>query len=344
MAPPRVTVKDVARRAGVHASTVSRALNPATRSMVTEAVALRVREAAKQLGYRPNPIASSLRTNRTMTVGVVIPDLTNPFFPPVIRGIEDALGTDGYTAIIANTDNDPLREAVTVERMRARRVDGLILATARRHDAVIDACRADGLPLVLVNRTTDADGIAAIVNDDATGIGLAVAHLASLGHHRIAYLGGPLNTSTGSRRESGFRSAMDEAGLTVSEDLVAAADAFREEDGRRGCEALLDGGGGFTAIVTANDMLAVGCYDVFCARGIVCPRDISITGFNDMPFADRLTPSLTTVRVRHYEMGARAGEMLLALLRNDDDAATRISLPAELVVRASTAAPSSHSA
>ena len=133
----RITLRDVADRAGVHASTVSRALNPEKLGMVTPVVARRVADAAEQLGYRPNPIASSLRTNRTFTIGILIPDVTNPLFPPIIRGIEDTLSPVGYTAIIANTDNDPDRERLTVERMRERRVDGLILATARRKDGLI---------------------------------------------------------------------------------------------------------------------------------------------------------------------------------------------------------------
>ena len=335
----RTTLRDVADRAGVHASTVSRALNPETAGMVTPEVAKRVLDAADQLGYRPNPIASSLRTNRTLTIGVVIPDLTNPLFPPIIRGIEDKLAPAGYTAIIANTDNDPERESVTIDRMRERRVDGLILATARRKDSLIDACQQDETPLVLINRTVDGDGIACIVNDEALGMKLVVDHLAGLGHQKIAYVGGPNNLSTGHQRNRGFRQAMRRAGLKPDNDLIVLADSFSEEPGRLACARLFAHGKPFTAIVAANDLLALGCFDAIAEAGIRCPRDVSVTGFNDMPFLSRINPPLTTVRISHYHMGSRAAETLLDLVQQTALPVQHLLLEPELVIRRSTARP-----
>ncbi len=336
----RITLRDVADRAGVHASTVSRALNPEKSSMVTPVVARRVTDAAEQLGYRPNPIASSLRTNRTFTIGIVIPDVTNPLFPPIIRGIEDTLAPAGYTAIIANTDNDPDRERLTVERMRERRVDGLILATARRKDGLIETCQRDDIPLVLVNRTIDGAGVACIVNDEALGMKLVVDHMVALGHSKIAYVGGPNHLSTGHLRNRGFRRAMRQASITPDPDLIVLAEKFSEESGRLAFTDLIARRKLFTALIAANDLLALGCLDAFAEAGLRCPRDVSLSGFNDMPFLSRLTPPLTTVRISHYHMGTRAAETILDLAKQTELPVQRLLLEPQLVIRKSTAAPS----
>lgn len=335
----RVTLRHVADHAGVHPSTVSRALNTETRSMLKPDLAARVARAASELGYRPHPIASSLRTNRTQTIGVVIPDLTNPLFPPIIRGIEDRLAIAGYTAIIANTDNDRARDRLTVERMRGRRVDGLILATARRRDPLIAECRRDDIPVVLINRTTDTDGIACIINDDALGMRLVVDHMVAQGHERIAYVGGPPTLSTGHMRNEGFEEAMRAANRRIEPELIVHADAFREESGRDAAHALMAKALPFTALIAANDLLALGCLDALEEAGLDCPRDVSVTGFNDMPFLERAVPALTTVRIAHYHMGTQAAELILALARDEDIPIQRILLEPELVTRTSTAAP-----
>lgn len=332
----RITLRDVAQRAGVHESTVSRALNPRTRHMVKPEVARRVTEAAGDLGYRPNTIALSLKTNRTMTVGVVIPDLTNPVFPPMIRGIEDALSGGGYTAIVANSDNDPGRERVILETMRNRRVDGLILATARREDALIADSAADSIPVVLINRTIENSTLSSVANDDAGGIMLAVKHLAGLGHRRIAHVAGPQGLSTGKRRYEGFLAAMATCGLDADPALIAATRVFSEEEGRRALGDILARGGEFTAVVAANDLLALGCYGALAEAELRCPEDISVTGFNDMPFSDKFNPPLTTIRIPLYEMGECAAEALLRRLADPDTRPESILLKRELVVRGST--------
>jgi LacI family transcriptional regulator, galactose operon repressor len=337
MARARATLRDVARRVGVHESTVSRVLNPATRHMFTPDVVRRVTEAAGALGYRPNPIAYSLKTNRTLTVGVLIPDLTNPLFPPVLRGIEDTLGAADYTAIIANTDNLEARAATALDRMKGRRVDGLILATARREDAVISDIIAEEVPCVLINRTTDAGKIPAVVTDDVRGIGLTVEHLVGLGHRRIAHIAGPQTVSTGHDRYLGFFEAMRRHRLDT--DLVIFCDAFSEPAGAAAMAELMTGDDGFTAVIAANDMLAIGCYDALARQGRVCPRQVSVTGYNDMPFVDKLSPPLTTVRIPQYAIGAEAARMLLALIKTPAEPPPSVLLCPTLVIRSSTAPP-----
>jgi LacI family transcriptional regulator len=335
----RATLRDVARLADVHPGTASRALNEQTRSLVNEETARRVLEAAERLGYRPNPIARGLKTNRSYTIGVLIPDLTNPLFPPILRGIEDRLEEDGYTPLMANTDNDPERERIDWQTMRARQVDGIVAATARRDHRLLDEMAGSEVPLVLVNRRSEDERVPAATADDRKGIHLAVEHLVALGHDRIAHVAGPLELSTGRDRHDGFHEAMRAAGLEPDPALVVVSRAFTEAEGAEACRELLGREDHPTAIVAGNDLIALGCYDVFAERGIDCPGQISVTGFNDMPFADRFNPPLTTIRIPHYEIGAAAAELMLGLLQGREAGDRQVRLPPELVPRASTAPP-----
>jgi len=333
------TLRDVARVAGVHPGTVSRALNPQTRGLVNERTARRVLAAAEELGYRPNPIARGLRTNRSHTIGVLVPDLLNPLFAAVVRGIEDGLREAGYTPLIANTDNDAEREQVAFEAMNARQVDGFIAATARRDHWLLADQATSGAKVVLVNRRVDSDAIPAVTGDDREGVCLAVEHLARLGHRRIAHLAGSQTLYTGWSRHEGFLDAMRRWQLELDPDLVVFSGAFTEREGARCCGELLDRRRDFTAIVAGNDLLALGCYDAIEQRGLSCPRDISVVGYNDMPFVDRFRPPLTTVRVPHYELGQTAAELMLEALQDSDAPPRQLLLAPELVVRGSTAAP-----
>jgi len=335
-----VTIRDVARLAEVHPGTVSRALNEQTRGLVNADTAARVLRAADELGYRPNPIARGLKTNRSFTVGVLIPDLTNPLFPPIVRGIEDRLAQDGYTPLIVNTDNDPDRERSHVEAMLTRQVDGLIAATARLDGELLAEAAAGGTPLVLVNRSFEDSSAPAVTVDDRRGIALAVEHVTGLGHRRIAHVAGPQTVSTGHQRYEGFLAAMAAAGLEVAPEHVGFSASFTESEGARAGTEILAGPLRPTAIVAANDRLAIGCYDALARAGLTCPADVSVVGFNDMPFIERLTPPLTSIRVPQRQLGTTAAEMLLAQLT---DGAPRtpgeVLLEPALVVRGSTAPP-----
>lgn len=334
-----MTIRDVARLAEVHPGTVSRALNEQTRALVNQETAQRVLRAAEQLGYRPNPIARGLKTNRSFTVGVLIPDLTNPLFPPIVRGIEDRLDEAGYTALIVNTDNDVDRERSQMEAMRARQVDGFIAATARLDVELLAEAAAGGAPVVLVNRSLENASVPAVTVDDRRGIGLAVDHVTDLGHRRVGHVAGPQNVSTGHLRHLGFLEAMERQLLPAPAARITFAAAFVEGDGARACNELLDQASEITAIVAANDRLAIGCYDALEARGLRCPDDISIVGFNDMPFVDRLRPPLTSVRVPQREIGTVAANLLIRQLSDGSRRHQEILLEPTLVVRSSTVAP-----
>lgn len=336
----RMNIKDVAQHVGVHPSTVSRVLNPETRSMVSNEVAKTVLKAAEELGYRRNPLASGLRTQRSHTIGVLIPDLTNPVFPPIVRGIERTLGQEGYISILADSDSDIENERIILERMQERHVDGLILATAHRKDKIVKECIQQNIPFVLVNRTVDNESVMAVVNDDELGIRLALGHLVELGHRRIAYVGGPQDTSTGYTRYRAFIAALHTSGLRTDRDLVVNAKAFSELAGYQALTDILKTRKKFTAVVTANDLLALGCYDTLEERKLSCPDDVSITGFNDMPFISRFVPPLTTLHIPHFDLGVQSAQLLLERIREPDKPAKTVKLEPRLIIRGSTALPS----
>jgi LacI family transcriptional regulator len=333
------TLRDVAEVAGVHAATASRALNPETRRLVNAETARRVLRAAESLGYQPNPIARSLKTAKSRTIGIVIPDLTNPLFPPIVRGIEDVLGPAGYSALLVNTDNDAEREKSLVGSLRSRQVEGFIVATARLDHPLLAQLHAQGVKMILVNRRAEGVDVPSITPDDATGVGLAVKHLVDLGHRRIVHLAGPQTTSTGVIRARAFRSALRDHGLDDDPSLIVSCEYWTEDEGARALREVLDSGADFTAVVAGNDLIALGCYDVFAERAISCPADISVVGFNDMPFLDKLQPPLTSVGVPHHQVGVEAARMLLESFKEPERPPRSVLLPLSLVVRGSTAGP-----
>jgi LacI family transcriptional regulator len=330
----RPTLKDIAREVGVHVSTISRALNGASAHAVSPALARKIWRASKRHGYTPNAAAVMLKTNRSRTVGVVIPDITDPVFPPIIRGIEDGLARHGYVAILANTDGNPRRQVQAIEALRSRGIDGAIVASALRRDEDVSRLTA-GMAVVTVSRRTDEARFASVVHDEEDGMRRVVTHLASLGHQKIAALAGPQVVSTGYNRYAAYVRHSQALGLEPDRALAAFARTFNEKEGERCTEELLVAGRPFTAIVCANDRLAVGAITALRRHGIDCPRDVSVTGFNDMALADRLSPALTTVRVDHYRAGMEAAELVVAILANEAARPRHVVLPVELVVRQS---------
>jgi LacI family transcriptional regulator len=296
--------------------------------------------AATALGYRPNAVARSLRTRRSHTVGVLIPDLNNPLFPPMVRGLEDRLAADGYVALLGNTDSDDGREEMLFEQMRARHVDGYVLATATAHSKVLAEAARAGLPVVLMNRLTDEHSFPSVSVDNDRGVRMVVAHLTGLGHQRICCVAGPQDTSTGRERLRGFQAAMQAAGLDADPGLIERAGGYSLEEGYRCATKLLAAAPRCTAIAAGNDLLAIGCYQALDEAGLRCPEDVSVIGFNDMPFVDRLHPPLSTVRFPHYQVGTEAAQLLLERLSGGADGPVKmLFLAPELVARGSTAPP-----
>jgi LacI family transcriptional regulator len=334
----RVTLKDVAKAAGFHVSTVSRALDPNNSHLITAEVAQRIRDVAEKLGYRQNAAAAALRTSRTRMVGVLVPDITNPIFPPIIRGVEDSLRRHGYLSIIGNTDGDPKRESSLVSMLQDRGVDGFIIASVELEDKAVMSLIDDGIAVVTVNRRVDSPAVSSVSNDEGEGIRRVLTHLVSLGHERIAHIAGSQRFSTGANRYRSFLEHREALRLPADPELVVFSNMYNELEGERCVEELLARGRRFTAIVCANDRLAVGAIEALVRRGLKCPDDVSVTGFNDMPMVDRLRPPLTTVRIGQYNVGQQAGELLADMIGTGQREASHVVLPVDLVIRGSTRA------
>ncbi|UTD29644.1 LacI family DNA-binding transcriptional regulator [Bradyrhizobium sp. WD16] len=328
------TLKQIAKAGGVHVSTVSRALDPKKRHLVADGVADRIGEIARRLGYQPNRLAASLRTGRSHLVGVILPDLCNPVFAPILGGITEALAAAGYAPIVADAGNDARRQIAFIDNLINQRVEGLLLATVARRDKIVGHCLDRGVPTVLVNRFEFRDRVSSVVSDDERGMRLAVDHLVDRGHRVIGHLAGPLATSTGKLRRDGFAKAMARHGLSVH---AEEAERYTREAGFAPAKALIASATGMTAMVAANDMLALGALDALRELGLRCPENISLVGHNDMPLVDLVSPPLTTVRIEHRAMGRDAATLLLGEIATGAPALRHVILEPELIVRQSTA-------
>ncbi|GIE99218.1 LacI family DNA-binding transcriptional regulator [Paractinoplanes rishiriensis] len=330
----RLTIKDVARAAGVHPATASRALDPRLPGRISPATTERVVRAAAELGYVVDPVGRSLRTQRSGTVGVLVPDLLNPFYPPVVRGVQNVLREHGFEGLIASTDNDLRRGAELLDLFRARRCEGYVIASAGRRDAAVAALAGQGVPMVLVNRLTEVD-VPSVTSDDACGIRNAVTHLRALGHTAIGHVAGPAGISVTGTRAAAYRAALRTAGITPRPAWVVRAGQYTAAAGEVACRGLLERGE-VTAILAGNDMIAVGCLAAIAERGLRCPQDVSLVGINNMPLAEWLRPPLTTVAIAQEELGAQAARLVLARIVDPRADAGSVALATELIVREST--------
>jgi LacI family transcriptional regulator len=335
-----VSLADVAREAGVHPGTASKALNPATRSHVAPVTARRILAAAERLGYHPNTLARGLRTRQSYSVGLIVPDLTNPLFPPIARGVEEVLGDAAYTLLVINTDNDARRQERQFAALLARQCDGFIVATAHRDDPLVEQAAESHVPMVLVNRLTDARLVPGVAGDETRAVADAVEHLVGLGHRRIAHVAGPQDLSTGFGRYRAFVDAIGRSALASEDCPVAFAGEYSEEAGASAMRDLLERSGQATAVVAGNDLLALGCSDALSERGLRCPGDVSLVGFNDMPMMARTSPPMTTIQLPKREIGVEAARLLLERIGDRSTPDTRrLLLHCKLTIRASTAEP-----
>jgi LacI family transcriptional regulator len=268
---------------------------------------------------------------------MLVPDITNPFFPPIIRGAEEAARERGYELVLCNTDDLPEREKASLRLLRERQTDGLLIATSRMADATLASVRRERFPFVLVNRGSRVAEDASVEVNNARASADIVRHLVRLGHKRIAHIAGPLATTTGAERAAGYRSALRAHGLAADAASIAEAAAYSEEAGYAAAKRLLRRLP--TAIFAANDLLALGALRAARETGVRVPLDLSIVGINDIPMVGLVDPPLTTARVPQREMGAIAARMLISLLEHEPLAQRHVLLETELVVRDSTRAP-----
>jgi LacI family transcriptional regulator len=333
--PHAATIGDVAQRAGVSVSSVSRYVHG---EHVRTAAA--IEEAIATLGFRPSHAAQTLKLGRTMTIALVVPDVTNPFFAAVVRGAETVTSQEGYTILLANTDESPDRERVVLDGMIGR-VDGILLAPASEDDENPLMLRRAGLPVVFIDRRTrTADGEPDVDTvHNRGGTRAAIDHLVEHGHRRIAIVSGPAESTPGRERLEAFRETLAAHGISVPDDYVQFG-GFREQGGREATERLLQLTDRPTAVFVANNVMTLGALQALLAAGVRVPEDLSIIGFDDHPFAGLLAAPLTVVDRPMEEQGRVAMHLLLNRITGQDESAPRrIVLDTVLVERRSCAGP-----
>lgn len=313
---PRATIRDVARVAGVTASTVSRALDPTKRELVNEVTRENIQQVVRDLDYRPHLGARNLRQGMTKTIGVVVPDLGNPIFAPFARGIAHAIESGGYLPLLADTQDDHNRLVNVLERLVERRVAAIIVAAGRDVDApVLMRINRRATPVIVAIRRPKAmEGVATVGHDDETGVALAVRHLYGRGHRRISQVRGPADIEPFPTRAKAFVSVMSELGL-ASTGEAAATPEISIEAAREAALVLLSGDPDTrpTALFVPNDTMSLGVLDAVRALGMRCPDDVSIVSYNDVFFAPYVNPPLTAVHLPIYEIGQVCGEVALRL-------------------------------
>ncbi len=328
----RVTIQDVAEACGVSPMTVSRVANeqegvgPETRERVNQAI--------KKLGYRRNFLARGLKLELSATIGLIIPDITNPYFPEIVRGAEDAALEAGYGVFLSNSVENQRREAATLQLFEERRVDGVVLVSPRLGNRKLHALLRRQRAAVVVNRSVPANVAGVVRLDHISGVEQAIDHIVSLGRKRIGVLAGPVNSFATRERLKGIEASLATRGLSLlAERLIRTAPYV--DDGAAAAARLLATAGEVDALLCYNDLVAAGALRACAAVGLRVPQDVAIVGFDDIPFASMFTPSLTTLHVPKYDLGATAMRILLARIggRHTD---AEVVLTPTLVVRDST--------
>ena len=326
------SIYDVARESGVSVFTVSAVVN--NKSHVGRKLRERVEAAIQKLNYRPNLIARSLAKQRTHTVGMIVPDIANPFFPMVVRGAEDAAQKHGYNLLLCNSDDQLDKEERAVELLLSKRVDGILLTKASEdfRPSLRQMIDEVNIPFVLVMRTYPKLTKDAVITDDYRGAYDAVCHLARAGRHRIGLVGGPLKVSNALARWQGFRDALKAKGLPYEKELVIEGD-YRIESGFRAGHSLLsyrpDG------VYVANHLMTIGLLRAAEEMGLKCPDDYGLVSFDDYPWLSVFRPRLTTVELPKHQLGSEAAELLIARIGGDQGKASVRKLQPELRIRES---------
>lgn len=333
----RVSIKDIAQAAGVSHPTVSRALRGDRR--ISAETADRIVTLARKMGYTPSAAARSLVTRRTHTIGVVVTSIADPFVSEVVDGIEAEVAEHDFALILALSRSEPDREISVVRLLSEHRVDGIVVAASRVGALYDEALASLQVPLVLLNNQADAAGAHSVEVDDVRGAHVAIAHLISLGHRRIGFIGCPDRPRSNARRYQGYLEALRDHGLLFDESLAVVGPTAGGdlEQGEAAMALLLDLRQPPTAVFCYNDITAIGALRLGHQRGIAVPQQVSLVGFDDVREASLVTPALTTVSQPRYRMGRAAAAMLIALL-GGEVAHDTVIVP-QLVIRESTAAP-----
>lgn len=340
-----VTIKDIARQAGVNHTTVSRALRGSP--LISEEVSARIRKIAADMQYHPSAAARSLKTNRTQVLGVIVSHFADPFFSEMLQGIDDIAQRSGYSLFIASVQHHQDREQAIVDTMREHRVDGVIICSTSFSAGQGRQLLADSIPIVVINNQSAEEYHYSIYHDDFDGGRQVTRHLIDLGHRRIAYLGNAQSGRTNQDRLNGYTHELASANITVPETYRCEVSGGQPENGLEGLKHLLALPTPPTAIFCFNDQLATGVLQGLRRAGYCVPRDISVVGFDNIPFSGYTHPALTTFDQPKWHIGAEAARLLLELLKPASQPGSRPhvkvqALQGRLLVRESSGPPPAH--
>lgn len=331
----KVTIKDIARIAEVSTTTVSKIINNKDGN-ISNATRERVLKIMDDYNYTPNKIAQSLVTKKTNTIGLIIPDIRNPFFPELARGAEDKANEEGYNLIFCNTDDDIEKEEKYINMLVEKMVDGIVFTASSKKHTGFENFKKFSIPIVLVDRDIDVEGIQGkVIVDNFIGGYEAGKHLLKLGHTEIIFLSGPLKSNTSINRLNGYKKALHEFNIDLKEEYILEG-YYRSEWGYEATMDLLNKDKKFTALFCANDLIAIGAIKALKEKNIKIPQEISIVGFDDIYMARLIDPELTTIKQPNYEMGYKSVEILINILEDKKENNKNINLKPELVIRKST--------
>lgn len=331
----KVTIKDIAKYAGVSTATVSMIVNK-NDERISSQTRDKVLKVIEEYGYVPNRVASSLVTKKTNTIGLIIPDIVNPFFPEVARGVEDKANDEGYTVILCNSDNVLSKEDAYIEMLQEKMVDGIIFTASSRRTTVSSALENVKVPVITVDRSIPnlkKQGKIAVNNE--LGANDCVKYMIEKGYRKIYHISGPLTSKTARDRYNGYIHAHKENGISLLPHHLYEGE-YTSDWGNEAVDALLKDGHEFDSLFCGNDMIAVGAMKGLKRHGLSVPRDIGVAGFDDVQIAQMVTPELTTVRQPKYDMGYKAADMLFKMINNEQNDQSEYLLSTEMIIRNST--------
>ncbi len=330
-----VTLKDIALKAGVSKSTVSRIFN--NKGNVNPILKRKVKKVAKELGYYPNILAASLKRKRTYTIGVIISNILNPFFTSVVRGIEDIAIKNNFNIILCNADEDPKKEGIYIDVLRSKKVDGMIIATTGENKDHFSALEREGIPVVLVDRKVEGSNFDTIITNNKKGAFDAISHFIETGYRRIGFITGPLNITTSFERLEGYKLALRKYEIPFDESIVKIGE-FKEDSGYKNMKELLKIKNPPNAIFAGNYLIALGVYEAIKECGLKIPEDIAVITFDDFPWFKHLSPPLTAVSQPTYKLGAYSMRRLIKLIEGKkpySEKRKRVILKNSLIIRES---------
>ena len=322
-----ITLQDVARKAGVSAKTVSRVIN--NQGEISEATRQRILTIIDELGYRPNALARSLVSGKSSTVALIIPQITDPFFPDVMLGVENLARQNGYSVFLCNTNDDPQQELFYIDVLATKRVDGIILCGSRLNADQLTEVAKQHRVSILTSREPRGSAVISIPGE--AGLNEITTHLIRLGHQRLAHIG--FQIAEENDRLSGYQRALRENGLEIDEQRIAMVPRVSIEAGRSLAKKVLERAPEITGITCYNDLMAIGALQACAELGRRVPDDIAIVGFDDIPLASLVTPALTTMHVPRYQLGEMVMELLLRVMAADGTFEERLWVEPRLIIR-----------